>query len=66
MAYVFFNALNVDALIKYKLPQLRVSATYNLFMVETEIFFVENVSSASFSKLSVRITQIASMVSPFE
>ena len=59
-------SLKVEDRIKYKFPQLRVMATYNLFMVDSEIPFVENSSSASFSKLSVKITQAASMVSPLE
>ena len=58
--------LKVEKRIRYKLPRLRVIATYSLLRVTTEIRFVEKLSSANFSKSSVKITQAASTVSPLE
>ena len=66
LIYASCNFLNVDDFIRYKSPRLRVMATYNLFSVEMDIFLIENLSSASFSKSFVRITQAQSTVSPLE
>lgn len=51
---------------RYKLPELLVSATYNLFTVIGEIFEQSNESLSRFSKLLVKITQTLLNVLPLE
>lgn len=62
----FFNFLNVEDFIRYKLPQLLVKATYNLLTVEIGIPFIEKSLLSSESNFSVKITQAALTVSPLE